>query len=92
MSQQTFHPATRTREEKYAAEKKKKKLCCNRVDKLKIKMLIATKKIMSQQFPEGEVYKELDATNFVSRHKTFLSQQEQDYCIKTLSRHYQSLS
>ena len=36
------------------------------------------KKIMSRQFPDAEVYKELDATNFVSRHKAFLSRQEQD--------------
>ena len=90
MSQQTVQPVTRTKEEKSVATKEK--LCHNRVDKMKRKMLVATKKIMSRQFPEAEVYKELDATNFVSRQKTFLLQQEQDYCIKTLSRHYQSLS
>ena len=35
-------------------------------------MLVPTKKIMSLKFPEAEVYKELDATNLVSRQKTFL--------------------
>ena len=44
-----------------------------RVDKLKRKMLVATKKIMSRQIPETEENEKLAATNFVSQHKTFLS-------------------
>ena len=86
MLQQTVQPATRTREEKYVATKEKlyhdgvvkepKKSCCDRVDKLKRKMLVATKKIISQRFPKAEVYKELGATYFVSRHKTFLPRQD----------------
>ena len=41
-----------------------RKLCRNIVDKLKRKMLIVTKKIMSRQFPEAEAYKGLGVTNF----------------------------
>ena len=102
MSRQTAQPAIKTIEEKSVATKenfimteivkKSKKSCYGIVDKLKRKMLVTTKKIMSRQFLEAKVYKELGATNFVSRHKTFLSRQEQDYWIKTLSRQYQSLS
>ena len=39
-----------------------RKLCRDKVDKLKRKMLVATKKIMSRQLPEAEMYKELSAT------------------------------
>ena len=51
MSQQTIQPTTRTGEEKFVV--KKEKLYRNKVDKLKRKMLVATKKIMSRQFPEA---------------------------------------
>ena len=46
MSQQTVHPTTRTGEEKSMATKEK--LCHDRVNKLKRKMLVATKNIMSR--------------------------------------------
>ena len=39
-----------------------RKLCRKKVGKLKRKMLVVTKKIMSRQFPEAEVHKELDTT------------------------------
>ena len=58
MSQQTAQPTIRTREEKFVTTKiisvmteivkESKKSCCDRVDKLKRKMLVATKKIMSR--------------------------------------------
>ena len=96
MSQQTAQLGIRTREEKSVATKENsvatkiakesKKSCCN------IENSVATKKIMLRQFPEAEVYEELGAINFMSRHKTFLSRQEQDCWIKTLSRNYQRLS
>ena len=61
-----------TKENSVAIEivKEPRKFCRNKVDKLKRKMLVAKKKIISRQFPEAEVYKELGETNFVSRHKT----------------------
>ena len=96
MLQQTVQPTIRTGEEKSVATKEKlcrdrvvkepKKSCHNKVYNMKRKMLVAIKKIISQQFPKAEVYKELGATNFVSRHKAFLSRLEQESCIKTLSR------
>ena len=96
MLQQTVRPKRRTIEEKSVATKEKlccdkvvkepKKSCRNKAYKMKRKMLVAINKIILQQFPEAEVYKELGETNFVSRHKAFLPQQEQDSCIKTLSR------
>ena len=45
-------------------------------------MLVATKKIMSRQFLEAEVHKELGTTKFVLRHKTLLSRQEQTAASK----------
>ena len=67
MSQQTAQPTIRTKEEKSVATrenyvateiaKESKKSCHGRVDKLKRKILVATKNIMSRQFPEAEVYK-----------------------------------
>ena len=51
MSQQTVQPVTRTREEKFVV--KKEKMYRDKVDKLKRKILVATKKIMSRQFPEA---------------------------------------
>ena len=89
MSQPTAQPVIRIREEKSVTTKensiateivkKPKKLCRDRVDMLKIKMLVAIRKFMLRQLPEAEVYKEVGAENFVSRNKTFPSQQE-NYC------------
>ena len=43
------------------------------VDRMKRKMLVATRKIMSQQIPGAEGNEKLVATNLVSRHKTLMS-------------------
>ena len=39
-----------------------RKLCHDKVHKMKRRMLVATKKIMSRKFPEEKVYEELSAT------------------------------
>ena len=57
-----------TKENSVATEiiNRSKKSYRNKVYKMKRKMLVATKKLMSRQFLEAEEYKELGATNFMS--------------------------
>ena len=74
MSQQITQQATRIREEMFVATKEfpitikiandSKKSYHNRVDRLKRKMFIATRKIMSQQIPEAEGHEKLVANRF----------------------------
>ena len=88
MSQQTSQPAIRTREEKSVATKENsitrkiakesKKSYLDRVDKLKRKILVPIKKIMSRQFPDAKVHKELGANKFCVA--------TQDIPIATLSK------
>ena len=53
-----------------------RKLCRDKVEKLKVKMFVMTKRFMSRQFSEEEKYEKLVATNFMLRHKTLMSRQE----------------
>ena len=74
MSQQTAQPMIRTREEKSIVikensvtieiVKESKKSYRDRVDKLKRKMLVTTKKITSRQIPEVEGNEKLVANKF----------------------------
>ena len=68
MSQQIAQQVTRIREEKSVATKEfakdSKKCCCDRVDRLKRKMFIATRKIMSRQILEAEGHEKLVVNMF----------------------------
>ena len=74
MSQQTAQQATRIKEEKSVATMEfpiaieisndSKKSCCDRVDRLKRKMFVATIKIMSRQIPKAERHEKLVANKF----------------------------
>ena len=67
MSQQTAQQATRIKEEKSIATeiaKDSKKSCRDRVDRLKRKMFVATRKIMSRHIPEAEGHEKLFANRF----------------------------
>ena len=71
MSQQTTQQATRIKEEKSVTTKEflvtkeiakdSKKSCRGRVDKLKRKMFVATRKTMSGQTPKAEGHEKLVA-------------------------------
>ena len=74
MSGQTAQQVTRIREENFVATKEfpvvtkiakdSKKSCRDRVDRLKRKMFISTRKIMSRQTPEVEGHEKLVANRF----------------------------
>ena len=74
MSQQIAQQVTRIREENSVATKEfpvtteipkdSKKSCCDGVDRLKRKVFVTTRKIMSQQIPEAEGHEKLVANRF----------------------------
>ena len=74
MSQQTVQQATGIRKEKFVATKEfpvatkiakdSKKSCRDKVDRLKMKMFVATRKSMSQQIPEADGHEKLVANRF----------------------------
>ena len=74
MSRQIAQQSTRIRDEKSVATKEfpvateiakeSKKFCRDRVDRLKRKMFVATRKIMSRQTPEVERHEKLVANRF----------------------------
>ena len=82
MSQHTTQQATGIRKEKSVATKEfpiatkiakdSKKFCRDRVDRVKRKMFVATRKIMSRQTLEAKEHEKLVQTGLVSRHNTFL--------------------
>ena len=74
MSQQTVEQATTIKEENFVVTKEfpivieisndSKKSCHDRVDRLKRKMFVATRKIMSRQIPESEGHEKLVENRF----------------------------